>query len=136
MFETERDLRKVMRLAFFLSKMKLEQAKKTQQTSKQSSLLQIEKRLASEGFKLPSKIASDITNADLSPFIDDSPAVLSNDFFEYKKRILKESQKSFDSTSADSRLRKSETRSDKDQNGPNEEEEAIQLSKQDTIENN
>lgn len=30
MFETERDLRKVMRLAFFLSKMKLEQAKKTQ----------------------------------------------------------------------------------------------------------
>ena len=49
----------------------------------------------------------------------ESPGLFSDDFFEYKQRILKESQKSFDSTSADSKRLKSENRSEKEDEVPN-----------------
>ena len=65
----------------------------------------------------------------------ESPGLFSDDFFEYKQRILKESQKSFDSTSADSKRLKSENRSEKEDEVPNENDTQI-VSKQDTIDNN
>ena len=104
MFETERGLRKVMRLAYFLSQVKLNNTSGSEAQTPTKIRKSAKKPSTSER---PSTMANTINSSEeCSPFLPfkNCPSTfLSNDFLEYKQRIMKESQKSLDSTSADSK---------------------------------
>ena len=123
MFETERGLRKVMRMAYFLSQVKLNDASRFQERQPQKKRKSPKKQIAIDRVSPPGNTEKTISNSEegspLLPFKRLPSTFLTNDFLEYKQRLMKESQKSLDSTSADSKRQKSEARSDGEEDGPN-----------------
>ena len=112
-----------MRMAYFLSQVKLNDASRFQEIQSPKAR-KSPKKQATIDQDQPSIIA-EISNSGeesspLLPFKRLPSAFLTNDFLEYKQRIMKESQKSLDSTSADSKRPKSGARSEGEEDGPND----------------